>query len=117
MQTHWDDTSFDELPSRRRARQAHLAGTAKPAACSPPPEFHEELKVPYLKIRGRWLRQMGFNVGRKLQIEACAGVITIKLLGPPAVEDPRVPRFVERTIYHGEINAESGQFVPEDVIQ
>jgi len=56
MQTHWDDTSFDELPARRRSRQAHLAGTAKPAACSPPPEFHEELKVPYLKIRGRWLR-------------------------------------------------------------
>lgn len=48
MQTHWDDTSFDELPSRRRARQAHLAGNAKPAPCSPPLEFHEELKVPYL---------------------------------------------------------------------
>lgn len=91
MQTHWDDTSFDELPSRRRERRAHQAGIAKPAACSPPPHFQEELKVPYLKIRGRWLRQMGFDVGRKLQIEACAGVITIKLLGPPAVEDPGCP--------------------------
>jgi len=55
-------------------------------------------------------------VGRKLQIEACAGVITIKLLGTPAVEDPRVPRFVERTIFHGEINSDLGQFLPEDVI-
>jgi len=117
MQTHWDDSSFDELPSRRRARREHQAGTAKAAACTPPPHFQEELKVPYLKIRGHWLRQMGFNVGRKLQIEACAGVITIKLLGAPAVEDPRVPRFVERTIYHGEINSDTGQFLPEDVIR
>ncbi|MFL9584085.1 SymE family type I addiction module toxin [Stenotrophomonas sp. AB1(2024)] len=117
MQTHWDDTSIDEMPTRRPAPRPQPARSATPAPCSPPPHFQEELKVPYLKLRGRWLRQMGFNVGRQLQIEACAGVITIKLLGPPAVEDPRVPRFVERTIYHGEVKSDTGSFTPEDVIR
>ena len=117
MKRQRPDDSYNDYPSQSAiARRARERRTQSPP-CTPPAHFHEELKVPYLKIRGQWLRQMGFNVGRKLQIEACAGVITIKLLGPPAVEDPRVPRFVERTIYHGEINSESGQFVPEDVIQ
>jgi len=117
MKRQRPDDSFDDYPSQsaiaRRARERRTQATP----CTPPAHFHEELQVPYLKIRGRWLRQMGFNVGRKLQIEACDGVITIKLLGAPTVEDPRVPRFVERTIHHGEISAEMGQFLPEDVIR
>jgi len=116
MQTHWDDTPHNELPSRRPTSRPQQARSASPAPCSPPPHFRDELRVPYVKLRGHWLRRMGFNVGRQLHIEACNGVITIKLLGPPAVEDPHVPRAVERTIYHGEVDADMGAFLPEDVI-
>lgn len=96
---------------------ARRAGDDLSAPCPPPAHLREELKVPYLKLRGRWLRQMGFNVGRQLQIEACDGVITIRLLGRPPVEDLRTPRATERTIVHGEVQSDMGEYVPEDVIR
>lgn len=116
MQKQWPDR-FDERPSQSTPSRPARERSAQAAPCTPPAHFNEDLKVPYLKIRGRWLRQMGFNVGRQLQIEACNGVITIKLLGPPAVEDLRAPRFVERTIYQGEVKSDTGAFLPEDVIR
>jgi toxic protein SymE len=38
----------------------------------PPP-----LAVPYLRLRGHWLRQAGFAVGQKVSINIADGCITI----------------------------------------
>lgn len=39
--------------------------------------------VPYLRLRGHWLRQAGFTVGQKVSIQITGGRITIV---PTAVE-------------------------------
>jgi len=110
MHTHWDDTPFDELPSSSTPTEP--AGSA-PADRnpSPPPEFAEDAKVPFMKLQGRWLRQMGFNVGSKLKIDAAEGVITISIIGNPVMPQNGVPRSLERKIHYTEVKADTSRKV------
>ena len=35
------------------------------------------VEVPFLSLRGRWLRDAGFDIGRNVKIEVSAGRLTI----------------------------------------
>src|SRR5687767_766439 len=36
------------------------------------------VEVPYLRLRGRWLRDAGFAIGRNVKVEVSAGRLTIE---------------------------------------
>jgi len=108
MHTHWEDTPYDEghfhLDPERPPGTANAAPTR-----SPPPDFAEDAKIPFMKLQGRWLRQMGFNVGSRLKIDAAEGVITISLIGSPVMPQNGVPRSLERKIQYAEVEADKRQ--------
>lgn len=106
MQRHWEDTpSYESAPRQPRPETEHSChGT--PTSCSPPPEFEDEATIPFLKLRGRWLRDMGFNAGAKLRIDAQDGVITLTVLDYPKLPRPGVPRTLERKIHHTMVEAD-----------
>lgn len=108
MHTHWDDTPYDEGHSHLAPERP--AGTAT-AASTPAsrPDSPEEAKIPFMKLQGRWLRQMGFNVGSRLKIDAAEGVITISLIGSPVMPQNGVPRSLERKIHYAEVKADKRQ--------
>jgi hypothetical protein len=106
MQRHWEEApSYDRTPRPPRPESEHsCSGT--PTSCSPPPEFEDEVTIPFLKLRGRWLRDMGFNAGAKLKIDAQDGVITLTVLDRPKLPRPGVPRTLERQIHHTMVEAD-----------
>jgi len=53
-----------------RPRDAVFSGT--PRDCT----------VPYLRMRGRWLRRLGFTIGTKLSVEAEPGRLVLTVLAP-----------------------------------
>jgi len=108
MHTHWDDTPYDEGHFRPATDQRAGAVTASSAPSSPP-DFAEDAKIPFMKLQGRWLRQMGFNVGSRLKIDAGEGVITISLIGSPVMPQNGVPRSLERKIQYAEVEADKRQ--------
>jgi len=40
--------------------------------------------VPYLRMRGQWLRRLGFTIGTKLAVEAEPGRLVLTVLPPTA---------------------------------
>lgn len=54
--------------------------------------------VPYLKLRGRWLRDNGFEIGAKVDIEVKEGMITLTVIETPAPVAPKVPRKVQQEL-------------------
>ena len=110
MHTPWDDTPYDELPSQPAHKRPASAASSAPAP-TPPPDFAEDAKVPFMKLQGRWLRQMGFNVGSKLKIDAAEGVITISIIGNPVMPQNGVPRSLERKIHYTEVQADPSRKV------
>lgn len=108
MHTHWDDTPYDEGHSRQGPEQPAGAIPASSAPC-PPRDFAEDAKIPFMKLQGRWLRQMGFNVGSRLKIDAAEGVITISIIGNPVMPQHAVPRSLERKIHYAIVEADERQ--------
>lgn len=108
MHTHWDDTPYDQGHSHPVPEQPAGAVAAR-SAPSPPSDFAEDAKIPFMKLQGRWLRQMGFNVGSRLKIDAAEGVITISLIGSPVMPHNGVPRSLERKIQYAEVEADKRQ--------
>ncbi len=106
MQKHWEDNYFNEPTSHHAPQDAEHRCGSSPTSCSPPPEFEDEGAIPFLKLRGRWLRDMGFNAGSKLQIDAEDGVITLTILGRPKLPRPGVPRRIERQIHYTMVEAD-----------
>ena len=39
------------------------------------------VEVPYLRLRGRWLRNAGFAIGRKVKVEVSEGRLMIEPIG------------------------------------
>jgi hypothetical protein len=107
MHTHWEDTPFDELPSHSGPTRGNEGQVEDKAAPKPAHKFEEDASIPFLKLRGRWLRQMGFNVGSRLKIEAGEGVITISLVGHPVMPERAVPRTVHTRIHQARVKADS----------
>ncbi|MGY8565231.1 type I toxin-antitoxin system SymE family toxin [Paracidovorax citrulli] len=108
MHTHWDDTPYDEGHSHLAPEWPAGSATAAPRPASPP-DVVEDAKIPFMKLQGRWLRQMGFNVGSKLKIDAAEGVITISLIGSPVMPQTGVRRTLERKIQYAEVEADKRQ--------
>jgi len=106
MQRYWEDTPAYESATHQTPEQSEHSCGESPRSCSPPPEFEDEGAIPFLKLRGRWLRDMGFNVGSKLRIDAQDGVITLTALDRPNLPRAAVPRTLERKIHHTSVEAD-----------
>ena len=108
MHAHWDDTPYDEDHSHPAPERPAAPAAAGSRHCQPL-DFAEDAKIPFMKLQGRWLRQMGFNVGSRLKIDAAEGVITISLIGSPVMPQTGVPRSLERKIHYAEVEADKRQ--------
>jgi hypothetical protein len=62
-----------------RPRDAVFSGT--PRDCT----------VPYLRMRGRWLRRLGFTIGTKLAVEAEPGRLVLTVLPSPSLSNSTSP--------------------------
>lgn len=52
--------------------------------------------VPYMRLRGRWLEDLGFEVGSTVKVEAETGRLVITVSDPPVVMPRSVPRKLTR---------------------
>jgi len=57
-------------------------------------------RVPCLKLTGRWLRDVGFEVGARVAVEVKEGSITLTVIETPPPVAPKVPRQVQRELAH-----------------
>jgi len=92
MLTPWEDEPDDARPKRkpyaRPARSYRVGALTYPdrEECGP-----TEI-VPYLKLRGRWLDKLGFDVGARLKVEATHGIITLTVVERPVPVVKKIPR-------------------------
>lgn len=54
--------------------------------------------VPYIRLRGRWLGCLGFDIGALLKVEATHGSITLTVVERPVVVPPKIPRKLQRQV-------------------
>jgi len=52
--------------------------------------------IPYVRLRGRWLDKLGFDVGSRLKIEAEHGRITLTVIERPVPVPVKIPRKLQR---------------------
>lgn len=45
--------------------------------------------VPYIRMQGRWLRQLGFEIGRKIEVEEHEGLMVIRVASTDESEGVR----------------------------
>jgi len=50
-----------------------------------------------VRLRGRWLDKLGFDVGARLKIETRPGCITLTVVERPVVVPKKIPRKLQRT--------------------
>ena len=36
-------------------------------------------EVPYIRLQGKWLQELGFEIGRKIEVEENEGLIVIRI--------------------------------------
>jgi hypothetical protein len=96
MRTPWADTPFFEPPKRKPyARQAPSCKVG--AQLYPIREERGSVEViPYVRLRGRWLDTLGFDVGSRLKIEAEHGRITLTVIERPVPVPVKIPRKLQR---------------------
>lgn len=96
MRTPWADTPFFEPPKRKP--YARPAPTCKVGAQLYPirEEYGSEEVIPYVRLRGRWLDALGFDVGSRLKIETEHGRITLTVIERPVPVPVKVPRKLQR---------------------
>lgn len=96
MLTPWEDEPDDARPKRkpysRPARSYRVCALSYPGT----EEYGPPEMVPYLKLRGRWLNALGFDVGARLKVEASHGCITLTVVERPVVVPPKIPRKLQR---------------------
>ncbi len=96
MLTSWANSPFFEPPKRKPyARSPHRCKVG--AALYPiREEYGRDEVVPYLRLRGRWLDKLGFDVGSRLKIEARQGRITLTVIERPVPVPAKIPRKLQR---------------------
>lgn len=96
MRTPWADTPFFEPPKRKP--YARPAPTCKVGAqLYPIREERGSVEViPYVRLRGRWLDKLGFDVGSRLKIDAEHGRITLTVIERPVPAPVKLPRKLQR---------------------
>jgi type I toxin-antitoxin system toxin SymE len=46
--------------------------------------------VPYLRMRGQWLEEMGFAIGAKVGVQVMPGRLVLEVIEPECVAEPHV---------------------------
>ncbi|WP_314403126.1 SymE family type I addiction module toxin [Stenotrophomonas rhizophila] len=52
--------------------------------------------IPYVRLRGRWLDKLGFDVGSRLKIDAEHGRITLTVIERSVPVPVKIPRKLQR---------------------
>lgn len=96
MRTPWADTPFFEPPKRNP--YARPAPGCKVGAQQYPTrdEYGRDELIPYIRLRGRWLDQLGFDVGSRLKIEGEHGRIILTVIERPMPVPEKIPRKLQQ---------------------
>ena len=96
MRTPWADTPFFEPPNRKP--YARPAPSCKVGAQLFPirEEYGSVEVIPYVRLRGRWLDKLGFEVGSRLKIDAEHGRITLTVIERSVPVPVKIPRKLQR---------------------
>lgn len=103
MQRHWADTPSIEDFIGEGASRPDPESDNEPQLYSDLAESNFGGRVPFLMLRGRWLRQMGMGIGSKLKVQASQGRIIIDLIGPAPAPVPNVPTVLEREVHYTDV--------------
>ncbi|ROP73294.1 type I toxin-antitoxin system toxin SymE [Stenotrophomonas rhizophila] len=87
-----DDMRPMRKPYARPARSYRVGALTYPGR----EEYGPTEIVPYLKLRGRWLDKLGFDVGARLKVEATHGSITLKVAERPVALVKKILRKLQR---------------------
>jgi hypothetical protein len=60
------------------------------------PFFEPPKRKPYIRLRGRWLDSLGFDIGARLSVETAPGSIILTVVERPVVVPPKIPRKLQR---------------------
>jgi hypothetical protein len=52
--------------------------------------------VPYIRLRGRWLDSLGFDIGSRLSVDTTPGSIILTVVERPVVVPPKMTRKLQR---------------------
>lgn len=64
---------------QERERRRRAVGARRPGTVSALHRGADVAPVPYLRIAGEWLRQVGFDIGREYEVAVASGQLTIRL--------------------------------------
>ncbi|WP_313344362.1 hypothetical protein [Stenotrophomonas sp.] len=89
MQSHWADTPHIDY-SNGSSPPAPWPQDEVGASSAPPCVVCDDEPVPYILLRGPWLRKMGFDIGAKVRVDASEGLVCIMMItpAPPVVSPP-----------------------------
>ncbi|MGH8036792.1 MAG: SymE family type I addiction module toxin [Stenotrophomonas sp.] len=95
MQTHWADTPhIDESIDNHHLPP--FANDVVRASSAPPCIACDDEPIPYMLLRGHWLRKMGFDIGAKVRVDASEGIICIMMISPPQPVARKPPEVILR---------------------
>lgn len=87
----------DEAPKPPRKRHYRPARSYRVGAMQYESEVPGPTELlPYLKLRGRWLDTIGFEVGARLKVEATQDSITLTVVERPVPIPAKIPGKVQR---------------------
>ena len=95
-------TEDQPIPCERRAQYSQLNNVRAV------PQIYEQDRdhfgpVPFVMLRGTWLRKFGFEVGVHLRIEAVHGQITIRPLWNDGPFSPQAAALNKPTVRYAEV--------------
>ncbi len=96
MHTPWAHTPFFEPPKRKAYSRPAVRYKVGFLTYPDREEQGPTERVPYLKLRGRWLLDVGFDIGASLKVEATYGRIVLTVVSRPVIVPPKIPRKLQR---------------------
>jgi|GEM_PF-637580 len=69
-----------------RRRRLTVSSLWDPRECSPhdASRWHAAPVKPYIRMRGKWLRRLGFEIGTRIEVEAEPGHLVLRAVVPPS---------------------------------
>lgn len=84
-------------PKPTRKRASRIARSYNVCGMFYSPEGSSNIEfLPYMKLRGRWLHELGFEIGARLKVEATQDTIILTVVERPVRVPEKIPRKILR---------------------